>query len=171
MLLQTHYKTQFNFTFAGLDAVKGSLQRLQDFILRLQEIHNPSFSGYVQPLLEKAMNSFAAALADDLNISAAFAALFDMVREINALCDAGHIGKEEAQQVLETMKRFNQVLGVLSFEKQHEEIPKELEEALAKRQEARKQKNWALADSLRDFILGRGYVIEDTPEGVRLKKG
>lgn len=170
VLLQTHYKTQLNFTFAGLDAVKGTLQRLQDFIQRMGEIKNPASSGLIEPVLEKAYNAFAHALADDLNISAALAALFDMVREINGLSDAGKIGKQEAENTIALLKRFNEVLGVLSFENPIESIPEDLEEALAKRIEARKQKNWSLADTLRDFITSRGYVIEDTPEGARLKK-
>lgn len=170
MLLHTHYKTQLNFTFAGLDAVKVTLQRLQDFILRLQTIDQPMSHGFIEPILARTHQTFAEALADDLNISSALAALFDMVREINALCDAGHVGKDEAAKALDLLQRFDTILGVLSFEKPVEEIPQDLEEALARRIEARKQKNWALSDQLRDLITGRGYVIEDTPQGARLKK-
>jgi len=170
MLLQTHYKTQLNFTFGGLDAVKGSLQRLQDFIQRLFEISNPVSSGLVQPALEKTLNAFTQSLCDDLNISAALAAIFDLVREINGLADGGKVGKLEAENTLALFKRFNEVLGILSFEPQIEGVPKDLEEALAKRIEARQQKNWALSDSLRNLITSRGYVIEDTPDGARLKK-
>lgn len=169
MLLHTHYKTQLNFTFAGLESVKSSLQRLQDFIHRMLEIHHTASSGLVKPVLERTHEVFARSLADDLNISAALAGLFDAVREINALCDHGKVSKQEAEKVILLLKRFNEVLGVLSFEPL-DAIPKDLEEALAKRIEARKQKNWTLSDSLRDFIVSRGYVIEDTPEGARLKK-
>lgn len=171
MLLQTHYKTQLNFTFTGLDSVKTSLKRLQDFIQRLGEINHPVASGLVDPVIERAYSAFSCSLADDLNVSAALAALFELVREVNGLSDEGKIGKQEAEKVISLLKRFNEVLGVLSFEKAVEQIPQELEEALAKRIEARQQKNWALADNLRDFISSRGYVIEDTPQGARLKKG
>jgi cysteinyl-tRNA synthetase len=170
MLLQTHYKTQLNFTFTGLDAVKTTLQRLQDFIQRLGEINSTVSSGLVDPILERAYAAFSSSLADDLNISAALAALFEMVREVNGLIDEQTIGKAEAEKVIEQLKRFNEVLGVLSFEQSVGEIPSELEEALAKRIEARQQKNWALADELRNFISSRGYVIEDTQQGARLKK-
>jgi len=170
MLLQTHYKTQLNFTFAGLEAVKSSLHRLNDFIQRMSEIKNGQSKGKALPVLEKAFYEFSKSLADDLNISAALAALFDMVREINALSDDGSISTEEAGQVVELMRRFDSVLGVLSFEKASAEIPQELNEALEKRIQARKDKNWALSDSLRDFIISKGYIIEDTPAGARLKK-
>lgn len=171
MLLQTHYKTQLNFTFSGLDAVKVSLQRLQDFIQRLGEVTQRESGGVMSPLLESTYMTFAGALADDLNISAALAALFEMVREVNAHCDEGKVSKQDAENTLALLKRFNEVLGVLSFEKPVEEVPRELEEALSKRIEARRQKNWALADQLRDFIVSRGYIIEDTAQGARLKKG
>lgn len=170
LLLQTHYKTQLNFTFTGLDAVKVSLQRLQDFILRLQEIKSGESAGKAHPAIERAYNAFSSALADDLNISMALAALFELVREINALCDEQKISPNEAQAVLGLLKQFNEVLGLLSFEEPAAEVPQELEEALAKRIEARQKKDWALADHLRDFITSRGYVIEDTPQGARLKK-
>lgn len=170
MLLQTHYRTQLNFTLTGLDAARESLIRLNDFIQRLQEINNPRDGGLMPDLVERTKGSFEEALSDDLNISVALAALFDFVREVNILIDTNKISKAEAQQALELLKRFDKVLGVLSFEQAVEAIPQELHEALAQRIQARKDKNWALADQLRDFISSRGYMIEDTPHGVRLKK-
>lgn len=170
MLLHTHYKTQLNFTFSGLDAVKESLNRLNGFVQRLLEIESDKSNGMVEPVLEQTLISFSEALADDLNISVALAAVFDMVREINTLCDANKISHVEAQRTLQLMKRFDSVLGILTFEKQMEEIPNELQEALENRQKARAEKNWTQADQLRNFISQRGYVIEDTPKGVRLKK-
>ncbi len=168
MLLQTHYRTQLNFTFTGLEATKHSLERLDAFIQRLQEIQGPGEAGSAAPLLKQGDQAFSEALADDLNISVALAALYDLVREVNVLCDAGRLGASDAQLVLKLLERFNQVLGFLQFEK--EAIPQDLQEALTKRLEARREKNWALADSLRDQIYSRGYTIEDTPAGARLKK-
>lgn len=170
LLLQTHYKTQLNFTFQGLDATKSALQRLNDFIQRLHEVNTLQAGGEAEELCRKTLQLFAEALADDLNISSALAAIFDFVREINGLCDAGKINQAEAKKVLELMQQFNTVLGVLSFEKQEPSIPTELQEAFDRRLQARQEKNWKLADELRDFIHQRGYAIEDTPHGARLKK-
>ncbi|WP_068470489.1 cysteine--tRNA ligase [Candidatus Protochlamydia phocaeensis] len=170
LLLQTHYKTQLNFTFQGLESVKSSLQRLNDFIQRLYEIEGNTPGGRMEALIREALRVFAESLADDLNISAALAAIFDFVREVNGLCDAGQVSRVEADQALALMKRFNDVLGVLSFEKREEEIPADLQEAFSRRLQARAEKNWKLADELRDFIHQRGYLIEDTPHGARLKK-
>lgn len=170
MLLQTHYKTQLNFTFEGLDAVRQSLKRFQDFIQRLQEIKGVANSGLITPVIDKTYNTFAKALADDLNISMALASLFDMIREVNALCDKGQVGEKEAAEILEFLQKVNQVLAIFSFEPRLEQIPPHLEEALQKRNQARQNKNWAEADQLRDFISSQGYIIEDSAKGARLKK-
>jgi len=127
-------------------------------------------SGVVEPFLKNARMLFSEALADDLNISAALAALFDLVREINSLCDADKVGKEEAQKVLHLLEQFDQVLGVIPLKNAQEEISQELQELLAQREAARASKNWKAADAARDEILASGYVIEDTPVGARLKK-
>jgi cysteinyl-tRNA synthetase len=187
MLLQTHYRTQLNFTFAGLDAVVQTLLRLSDFIHRLQDIRriilekalpeSPQNNlkvkkdhGCLLPLLENTMEQFAANLADDLNISPALAALFDMVREVNILCDQGKIGISEVEDVLDFLAKADRVLGVLPLKPEEEVIPLELEEALKKREVARAEKNWKMADEYRDLIQSHGYLIEDAPHGARLKK-
>lgn len=170
MLLQTHYKTQLNFTFEGLDAAKHSLQRLNDFIQRLLEIKEAPATDSVDPAVKKAIQGFAEALADDLNISVALASVFEFMHEINALIDRQQLNASEAEKVLECLKKMNEVLGFLNFEKHMEEIPTELQEALENRNQARKERNWTRADELRDYIIQRGYVIEDTPQGPRLKK-
>lgn len=170
LLLQTHYKTQLNFTFQGLEAAKGALQRLDDFIYRLQGIDADASGNQVEAVLGKTLKHFTEALADDLNISVALGAIFEMVREINSLCDANAISQQEAQEVLKALEKINAVLGVLSFTKKEEEIPADLQDAFEKRLQARRDKNWKLADELRDFIHARGYMIEDTPQGARLKK-
>lgn len=175
LLLQTHYKTQLNFTLNGLEAAQHSIQRLQEFILRLQHIQQQgpqisSSSASVTAHIEQTLTHFTQALADDLNISAALAALFDYVREINLLCDHAAVSRHEASQLLALLEQMNQVLGICSFEQAEEEVPKHLIEALEKRVQARIDKNWALADQLRDLIVTNGYQIEDTPYGARLKR-
>jgi cysteinyl-tRNA synthetase len=170
MLLQTHYKTQLNFTFAGLDGVKTTLNRLNEFIQRLLNYHGDEVGGDVDALVQKTYDSFAAALADDLNISVALAAVFDLMREANSLIDSRKLGREDIHKLIELMKKFDTVLGVLNFDKVQNEIPQELHDALQARIEARKNKDWSQSDVLRDFIHSKGYMIEDTADGARLKK-
>lgn len=169
MLLQTHYKTQLNFTFTGLEAVKSAAQRLQDFIYRLQNYNEGNSSGALAEHLEKATVEFTRGLADDLNISHSLAALFDFVREVNVLIDQKQLSRQDAEQVLATLKKFNTVLDLLEFETDAD-IPHDVQALFDGRLEARKTKNWALADQLRLQIAERGFVIEDSPSGARLKK-
>lgn len=167
MLLQTHYKTQLNFTLQGLDAARHSLQRIHDFAYRMQNVSGKG-TGTVQPHIDGAKELFRKALGDDLNISSALAALFDLVREINVLADQEQVSASEGQAVLACLEEMDRVLGVI--ESNEEEIPEELTDALQRREQARRDKNWSLADELRDLIHAGGYEIDDTPQGSRLKK-
>ena len=170
LLMQTHYKTKLNFTLQGLEAAKGSLQRLDDFILRLQNIQDEvSEEGMATEVTNKYLQEFSDSLSDDLNMSAALAAVFEMVREIHTLADQAKVGQRAAQYVLDALEKMNAVLGVLNFEVGQRKAPPEVEEALAQRIEARKNKDWARADELRDFITQSGFTIEDTPQGAILK--
>lgn len=171
MLMQTHYRTQLNFTFEGLEGAKNSLARLNDFVLRMHEIADVTQkpSQRARPHLTQAIASFTMALADDLNISVALAALFDLMHEINVLTANNQLGGGDAIEVLFVLQEFNRVLGVLNFE-QEEQAPPYLQEMLHHREEARKNKDWKRADCLRNEIQAAGYVIEDTPSGVRLKR-
>lgn len=170
LLLQTHYRTQLNFTFEGLESAKSSLDRVNTFIRRLNEIQSTGQGIDIETILEKYLRQFAEALSDDLNISVALAAVFDLLREVNSLADNRQIHKKEAEKVLHLLKQFNQVLGIFSFENVQKPIPREIVEAAQGRDQARKMKDWALADQLREYITNNGYTVEDTPHGPRLIK-
>lgn len=170
MLLHTHYKTQLNFTLAGLEAVRGSLQRLQDFIYRLKNVQDGTSSGEINELLARAEKEFAHGISDDLNISYSLASLFDLVREVNSLIDQKKMDQKDSQAVLNLLEKFNQVLGLLNFQEENSNIPSEVQNLFDERLAARQAKNWALADTLRQQILDSGYIIEDSPQGARLKK-
>ena len=148
----------------GISAPKEALDRVLND-LKVKRDH-----GYILPLLEKTRREFSLQLADDLNISAALAILFDMVRDVNTLCDTGTIGISESEDVLDFLHKVNEVLAFLPLEAEVLEIPQELQEALHKREAARASKNWALADECRALIQEQGFLIEDTPQGARLKK-
>lgn len=170
LLLSSHYRSQLNFTFPSLQATRASLQRIEDLIVRLRSIEtHTEKQEHVYDFLHKAESRFKEALSDDINISEALAALFDLIRELNYACDQNEVGKQEAKEALKLFESWDQVLGVLPLNKK-DEIPQELIECLAKREEARKAKNFAVSDQMRDAILSRGYLIEDTPTGARLKK-
>lgn len=167
LLMSTHYRTQLNFTLEGLSAARQSLQRLEDFVHRLRQVQNGKG---LSSQIEETKTRFKAALADDLNISVALAALFDFVRHVNGEIDRQELSQEGASQVLAFLKDIDHVLGAIPLEEREEEVPTDIQEAFAKREEARAQKNWAEADKERDYIQSKGYIIEDSPSGSRVKK-
>lgn len=169
MLLHAHYRTQLNFTFDGLKGAKASLQRIKDFVDRLNLVKETSSLHLVEDILLKAKTSFIDALADDLNISLALASVFDLIREINHLIDDKKINSDEASDVLDFLNEIDEILGCI-FVDGTQEIPQNVLDAFEKRKQARKEKNFELADELRDFILDMGFIIEDMPDGARLKK-
>lgn len=169
LLLSTHYRTQLNFTFEGLEGARGALRRIRDHLLRLSEVHSSSTHS-IDSLLQAADQKFAGALAEDLNISAALAVLFDFLRELNISLDQNLLGEASAKKALQLYHKWDQVLGVLPFP-ESTQIPDALFVLLEKREVARREKNFRLSDQIRAEILHAGYLIEDTPQGPRLKKG
>jgi len=170
LLLGTHYRTQLNFTFNSLQAARASLQRIKDFVDRLREIKQNGQEKKLDPLLHDVKNRFVKALADDINISVALASLFDLIREVHAMCDASKISKEDAGAILAALEDFDRVLGFLPLkEKREVPIPDDVLDAFEKRQAARKNKDFKQADYYRDYILEKGFIIEDKPDGSRLK--
>lgn len=166
LLLSGHYRTQLNFTMEGLEAARSSLCRVQDCIQRLYEVDFEGLADSAVVIVKQTFSRFCQALADDLNVSASLAAVFDLVRECNTLIDEKKMKSGDALLVLDLLARINQVLGVFSLEKKELEVPQEILDALQQREEARKSKDWARADQLRDHITGLGYVIEDTANGL-----
>ncbi len=167
LLLSTHYRTQLNFTFEGLDAARQSLKRIDDFILRLKQIDRDS-EGSIDTDLRLFINTFKESLADDLNISNALAALFDFIRKINSYCDLGKIGKKQAEEILNYFQKLDLVLSI--FFQTEEKIPFEIEEKAKNRLQARLEKNWKLADILRKEIDAAGFIVEDSPTSFLLKR-
>ena len=171
LLLSTHYRTPLNFTFEGLKASRHSLERLRSFIERLKTLkETAAMTSLIDEPLTKAQNLFKEALSDDLNISAALAALFDLVREVNTLIDDKCLTGEEAERVMITLKAFNNVLGVLPLSEETLMIPSAVQEAVTLRQEARLKKDWVRADELRKLIEEQGFLLEDSPQGVQLRR-
>jgi cysteinyl-tRNA synthetase len=168
-LLATHYRQSLNFTFESLDAVRAALSRLDEFSDRLRAVAGVADPGHSLPAwAQQALEAFTAALDDDLNISAALAALFDMITGGNRAMNEQALDAAGAAAVLGLLQRFDGVLGILQPEQQQTDGA-----ALAlleQRQAARKAKNWPESDRLRDELKKRGWVIQDTPQGPKLKK-
>jgi cysteinyl-tRNA synthetase len=169
LLLSTHYRQQFNFTFEGLDAAKSAIERLLNLQRRLKDANGKGDPAKVNELIEWVHRCFGEAMDDDLNISVALASLFEFVRDVNNLLDSNAVGSTEAQRIASEIEYFDKVLGVLPKVRE-EALPKEAEEIIKRREVARKGKDWKTADELRQQLKALGIVIEDTAQGVRWKR-
>ncbi len=167
LLISTYYRQQFNFTFDGLEAAKNAVDRLTNFMYRLMDADGKGCGKRIKLLMDRVQKDFGEAMDDDLNIGAALAALFEFVREVNNLLDGNMLNKKEAQEVYKLMVGFDKVLGVIGEVKKEEKLPKEAEELIRKREEARKAKDWKKADQIRAQLKAMGIIIEDTPQGVK----
>jgi cysteinyl-tRNA synthetase len=165
-LLSTHYRQTQNFTLEGLAAAEAAVQRLQDCVANLATAEGAGT--VVDGLISRAVQQFEAGMDDDLNISLGLAAIFEFVREVNRLLADGRLSPENAQAVLATMQQFDRVLGL--FDADETAVDVEVERLAQERERARKRRDFATADRLRSQIAARGYVIEDTPRGPRLKR-
>jgi cysteinyl-tRNA synthetase len=169
LLLSTHYRQQFNFTFEGLTAAKGATERLANLLRRLQDANGNSREENLAQLVDTVQSCFGEAMDDDLNISLALAALFDFAREINNLLDNNAVSREYAKKVTALILDFDRVLGVIPKAKE-ETLPQEAQDLIKKREEARKNKDWKTADQIRQQLKALGITVEDTAQGMRWKK-
>ena len=167
LLLTAHYRETFNFTLDGLRSAQVALARIDECVGKLRELAAgaPAAGETEAPWLA----AFAAALADDLNISAAWAAVFNWVSEMNKRLAAGSVTAAEAAAALAAWTRADSVLAV-GAKVEAAEIPAELTALLAARQAARQARDFKRSDALRDELKAKGWVIEDTPKGPKLKK-
>ncbi len=167
MLISTHYRQQLDFTLDGLEAAGHALERYNDFINNLADYPGGKSDGTAQGLLDKALGAFEESLDDDLNISGALGAVFDFIRDINRLKAEDKLSAEERDEALKTIRRFD---TVLNFTYDSGDIDEEIERLIAQRTEAKKNKDYALADKIRDELTAKGIILEDTPQGVRWKR-
>jgi cysteinyl-tRNA synthetase len=170
LLLSTHYRQQFNFTFEGLEAAKGAVDRLRNFVRRLHDTDGKGSGEKISVLTSKLEACFGGSLDDDLNIGIALASLFDFVREVNNLLDANVVSKAEASKVGGLIMQYDAVLGIIGEVPIEEALPTDVDALVQKREEARKAKNWKDADAIRTQLRAMGIILEDTAQGVRWHK-
>jgi cysteinyl-tRNA synthetase len=189
LLLSVHYRQKLNFSFESLDGAAGALRRVDEMRFRLAHApenpenpeiaetpETPETTSRLAETLAKLPRDFAAALADDLNIAAALAALFVFVKEVNVAVEERRLGSGDKERILAALADVDRVLGLLdptawpapAAEGQGEE--EEIERLIQARKEARQRRDFAESDRIRDDLAGRGILLEDTPQGTRWKR-
>jgi len=171
-MLSAHYRKPVNFARKMLEQAENALQRLYNLKRNLEyyitaENVNKSDPEVNQLDYDKYVSRFEQAMDDDLNTAEALAVLFDMVRDINTSITQG-LAPDKAKEAYSCYMKIAETLGLLS-KKVHAITDERIKTLVEQRQEARADKNWALADRIRDELRSAGVILEDTPQGVRWK--
>ena len=162
-LVSAYYRETFNFTFEGLDGSRAALARLDECVGKLREVAATTTGEPDAKLIE----DFTNAMDNDLNVSAAWGVVFDWVRETNRLLAEGKLTPAAAAAALAGWDKVDSVFAL--GRKPDADAPPEFVALLDQRQAARKAKDFKKSDAIRDELKAKGWVIEDTPKGPRLK--
>jgi len=172
LLASVPYRKSLNFTVEGLKAAAIAIERLRNFKRRLES--DPFSEGDNDAMMSRTVDAtvaFTDALADDLNTAEALAAAFEYVRDVNTAIDAGEFHRGEVGAALRFLELFDSVFDVLRPTAKAGELTDEQVDArIVERTAAKKARNFALADQIRDELLHQGIVLEDTKAGVRWKR-
>lgn len=175
-MLSAHYRGPINFSEELLNQASNGLERLYkclenlDYIKENAALEQPAAENeekLINTLLEL-KSKFIEAMDDDLNTADAISALFEMVKEINTSINLNNrASKQTVEFCINLLKELGGILGILQ-KQVREEIDPVIQELIEKRQQARKEKNWKLADEIRDKLREMGIILEDTPQGVKI---
>jgi len=162
-LLSVKYREPLNFTIEGLSAARSALARLDEWGRRIRELAENA--KHAEQSTIRGLEGFGASLDDDLNISAALATVFEVIRETNRRMDLRELTPEEAKGLVEWLQGIQ---SVLAMEPEVEEIPEAVHALVEQRAQARSAKDWKSSDSLRDQIQALGWTVKDGKDGQKL---
>ncbi len=174
LMIQAHYRMPMNYTADLLDSCKASLERLYNCRNGLDRAIAAAKSGEVSAQahegFEKRKAQFIEAMDDDLNTADGLTAVFELVRDLNTMSADNSTSREQLEEGAEIFDTLTGVLGLLYNRDKSEEIPQKVKELVAKRADARKAKDFALADKIRDEIAALGYTVKETRQGTEITK-
>src|SRR5712691_12562544 len=169
-LLSVPYNKQLNLNFDALSGAEKTVSSLRDFRARLNEARTePGSNETLHEAGLRALQDFEAGMDDDLNTSVALAAIHNLTREVNTALARKQLREDNKQELLDLLKRFDTVLNIFGDDRR-EILDSEVQALIDERQEARRRRDFARADEIRDELASRGIILEDTKDGVRWKR-
>ena len=175
-MLSAHYRSPLNFSSELVESSKNGLDRIRTSASKVEEaINNSTVADMTEAETKLAeeipafVKRYEDAMEDDLNTADAISVIFELVKFANTNVEAGVASKAFAQKIYDTMKQLMDILGI-DIKEQEVLLDEEIENLIEERQAARKAKNFARADEIRDLLTEKGIILEDTREGVRWKR-
>ncbi|MCL2088971.1 MAG: cysteine--tRNA ligase [Oscillospiraceae bacterium] len=175
MLISSHYRSPMNYSAEIINQSRSAMERMRVFKDKLNFAIKtagsvPNSNTRLLEITDECRNQFIAAMEDDCNTADAIAAIFSLIKDVNIILDGGSLPEKSLLEATKSV--FDELCGVLGIMPQEEEqdIADEVEELVKKRTQARQDKDYSLADSLRDQINALGYIIEETKQGTRVVK-
>jgi len=171
LLVSVRYRKQLNFTFEGLRDAQNALDRIRQFLFRLRAANvRDGKNEKLAAAIRTARERFEAALDDDLNTSAALAAVFDLIKEANPALEAVELRADDRAEILKLFQVVDERLAIIPPMEQLVQGDEEIEALVARRNEARRNRDFATSDKIKSELLDRGVLIEDTREGTRWRR-
>ena len=164
-----HYRSRIDFNDKSIGEAKINREKWNNMIQELLFIDGTN-NKEVEKLIKNTKEAFTKAMDEDFNLPNAWASLYDFQSKINSLIASKNLSKNNAKAVLEFLKELNNIFDIFDFEKQEHDISKELKALIEKREQFRKEKNFAESDKIRDELKEKGIDLMDTPDGVKWKK-
>ena len=172
LMISCQYRSPINYSFDAIEQCKASLERLYtcrdnlDFALKNGKDEADANDSEIIALIDAKKDKFIEAMEDDLNTGEALGAVFELVRDINTNI-SGVKSKALVEYAIKVFDELMDVLGLLYNRNSASSLDDEIEALIEARNEARKSRNWAEADRIRDELKAQGIVLEDTPQGVK----
>lgn len=170
LMISSQYRSPINYSTDIIEQCKASLARLYNcrdgLDFALEKAGDGAVSDELLAMFDKRRRQFIDAMSDDLNTADAIAALFELVRDINSNVIAANANKGSVEEAIKVFDELADVLGLV-YDRKKESIDDEIEALIEQRTQARKDRNWAEADRIRDELKAKGIVLEDTAQGVK----
>ncbi len=170
LFLGTHYRSPINFSDKILDQAENGLARIRDFLVNLKNYKSDAMESdtALNPALGNAIQKFEEHMDNDFDTAGALGALYNLIKDVNILMKEKKIAEKDVEKIEETLEKMDSVLSILP--EVNGEVDEEIEKLIEERNQARKNKDFARSDKIRDELAAKGIVLEDTPDGTIWKK-